>query len=1539
MSIDIDEEFRRLFASRTTVPTRVIENFLKTGVLSVEGSDKRNATRQAGQLYRIVNDELYRYGTEKEYSKYGLRIVVHDDQVDKKIEIVRKCHLDEMGNHLGTSTTQKNIAETYYWIGITCNVQDFIRRCDLCKVRIREPTSRPRASMEADTFYEGEEKPGPTCEEAQKEIKKLGKIRRSSPPETFFIVNTDKKINVNINDDGNETVMIDSNNIEYVVETLGHSEDGTVLNEVCHVLNVPEIVPLPDRYRSREIENYLKYGSFPEEFTINQKNGLKNPATQYTIIDDELYHDANKSGSKGVRQVIHDDQPALKVKTIVENHIDDDGGHCGLNKTLTKISARFHWVGMTLDVRKFMMQCKLCNSNRAKKSVKQWTQDNIEVLKKQAEQQNIKAMNKMQAEPIVKSARRNKLLHDSDKELVIEGAEDVGGGAENEEPYNQVIRFVGPNDEVMEIMVPAQNENDNEPRMIQLENGEVLLLDGPGEYAEVLEEAHGEDERRLEIVTEDTGIEEDIPEIQENTDKGDDIAAQVKAETMDDEAEHLDENQYVKMEVLETDVTAERIKMEDGNHSNSNETNEEIPYESHVIEIAPMNAKQQNEETTVVAGVDIETETDFPEEIGSGDGVEEKETDIPIDNDESTNALSEANVEDEDEMLEVVILEADGKKQQKFLRRSELEQLENVEFVENMDEFLKSAPDIGKRQMERLCDDQSYLFNDIIHVPHLKYTRVVEEFLETGKVTAAGFNFDMLKDVSNTYYMEDGVLFRRPSRYKSGHIVVHDDMPEYKLKLIEQHHLKPNGAHCTRKVTEMKLAFQYYWEEVHWDVHRFYLKCEMCVQNGIDLRLRRPILSVEDEKSIKLHRRLKKVVSGEVAKLSRDFRNRNQHKFNQFKALEREKTERGSYREDEQVPVEMLLSLQSAGQVVCNQEDGEMTYIVQTDENATDADIREIERAIQEHANGRAIEEAETRKTPKGEELVVASQVVEPDTHMGGEQGEESDVEVHIPESDEDDSTQSKAGRKMNVVKVKISPVGKPVATQHIGIQNKIPKVISASVVKNKEPIIVTETFGRKQPIIVKSPPPRQRPAVLGPLKPKTRPLGVWKTGLKGDSEQPGKTDMTVTVASSSIGVPPSKSSARTLPKEVAVNSFKTAAPVISVETVTLDSCDLEMRVVNQRGEPAAIIEKGMADPVIKDKPSTAASTPGSLKRPVSAVTPASEGRRPRREIKRPRRFSPESTDRKLLTVKTEPVEIHEDDDTEEMIKIVKPAQTTPGVSRARRDQQMFTSAAKVVRRKSKSGKVEITIHESQDDIEDGLEVDDGDVDDGRTVETIGIEADGDGEEEQVDHSEDETREDNSDDEELEEMEGSSEEEGDDEKIALETLVTEGIEQMKVVKGKAGYSCSLCNAKFTTERQCSAHGAKNSCYEDCGLCGCLYKKSQLQEYMQHVALHETAAKFPCEICRKVFVQKQHQEIHERLHQKTKHIKCQFCRYSCYTNFQLASHMLMKHKKWDNMEFHCDICGAKFLNVKFMKFELKVDGELSYFKCIMCSNNE
>ena len=178
-----------------------------------------------------------------------------------------------------------------------------------------------------------------------------------------------------------------------------------------------------------------------------------------------------------------------------------------------------------------------------------------------------------------------------------------------------------------------------------------------------------------------------------------------------------------------------------------------------------------------------------------------------------------------------------------------------------------------------------------------------------------------------------------------------------------------------------------------------------------------------------------------------------------------------------------------------------------------------------------------------------------------------------------------------------------------------------------------------------------------------------------------------------------------------------------------------------------------------------------------------------------------------------------------------------------------------------------------------------------------------------------------------------------DEHEAVGLLLSEGFEDMQAVKRAGGFSCSLCDAKFTTERQCLNHGAKKVCYEDCELCGKQYKKSDLKEYMAHVSLHEKCNKFTCNVCKKVFLQEQHLEFHSRVHQKVKPVKCGKCRFSCFTNFQLAAHTIRKHGNTsDGMEFHCDVCEAKFLKIKFMKFELRFDGELSYLKCIMCSND-
>lgn len=122
---------------KSHIHSRHIEDLLKTGHIRdyAAENNKRNALRQASFLYRIVDGELFRHGTDREYKKYGLRLVVHDDQPEKKAEIIAKCHLDDMGNHLGMNNTIRNVCDTYYWQGISAHVKMYLKQCEQCKTR------------------------------------------------------------------------------------------------------------------------------------------------------------------------------------------------------------------------------------------------------------------------------------------------------------------------------------------------------------------------------------------------------------------------------------------------------------------------------------------------------------------------------------------------------------------------------------------------------------------------------------------------------------------------------------------------------------------------------------------------------------------------------------------------------------------------------------------------------------------------------------------------------------------------------------------------------------------------------------------------------------------------------------------------------------------------------------------------------------------------------------------------------------------------------------------------------------------------------------------------------------------------------------------------------------------------------------------------------------------------------------------------------------------------------------------------------------
>ena len=74
-------------------------------------------------------------------------------------------------------------------------------------------------------------------------------------------------------------------------------------------------------------------------------------------------------------------------------------------------------------------------------------------------------------------------------------------------------------------------------------------------------------------------------------------------------------------------------------------------------------------------------------------------------------------------------------------------------------------------------------YKNVIFVPSLSRTRIIENFLKLG-VEAEGFSHKKLLEMSENFEIVDDVLYRRHSRYKGRQIVVHDDTPEVYIHVL-----------------------------------------------------------------------------------------------------------------------------------------------------------------------------------------------------------------------------------------------------------------------------------------------------------------------------------------------------------------------------------------------------------------------------------------------------------------------------------------------------------------------------------------------------------------------------------------------------------------------------------------------------------------------------------------------------------------------------------------------------------------------------------
>ena len=306
-----------------------------------------------------------------------------------------------------------------------------------------------------------------------------------------------------------------------------------------------------------------------------------------------------------------------------------------------------------------------------------------------------------------------------------------------------------------------------------------------------------------------------------------------------------------------------------------------------------------------------------------------------------------------------------------------------------------------------------------------------------------------------------------------------------------------------------------------------------------------------------------------------------------------------------------------------------------------------------------------------------------------------------------------------------------------------------------------------------------------------------------------------------------------------------------------------------------------------------------AVKRDIAEVdTPSSDSRRPRREVKRPKRYN--SPDREIETPpkpqNTKPAKA--DPTSVRVVRMLEPtkADENGGVLVKQVEKTIINIVEKV--------KASINEHES-------------------------IQMDIDAESKELDDEyDDEDMED--DDVEGDEMNAQS-----NTTEALDVLLHSGLPELEVVKSDDGFSCSVCESNFRTVKQCEQHVTKKQCFEPCGKCGKMFKKSDTDDFNNHMSSHEAGEEFACDSCKKVFYEKASLDIHTLSHCDEKNVKCSDCNEKFHTSFQQAAHLLQTHNK--SLAFTCDVCKAKFVNISFMKAQLLFDGEMSYFKCVMCAN--
>lgn len=104
--------------------------------------------------------------------------------------------------------------------------------------------------------------------------------------------------------------------------------------------------------------NYIKYKTYPEKFTKDQKRRIREKSKSFSVKGGDLIHIG--TADRKTRVIFEGKE---KIRLIEIAHQGIGGCHFGQVATITKIAERFWWPDFASDVRKYVRACLTCQKS------------------------------------------------------------------------------------------------------------------------------------------------------------------------------------------------------------------------------------------------------------------------------------------------------------------------------------------------------------------------------------------------------------------------------------------------------------------------------------------------------------------------------------------------------------------------------------------------------------------------------------------------------------------------------------------------------------------------------------------------------------------------------------------------------------------------------------------------------------------------------------------------------------------------------------------------------------------------------------------------------------------------------------------------------------------------------------------------------------------------------------------------------------------------------------------------------------------------